>query len=148
MMKSCFQSDTPRLFHENYARDIAADALCPFQYPIRRLMRSREFSKQRDWQFELSHRFEIWQAHRQHYRCACQISERSVDSKHKSRGFETSWDLTIRRLIGYWNGSSGIYFLRWTPPFPRTGRIPVALAEELYVLFSQIKTTCRWLKTE
>ena len=26
-------------------------------------------------------------------------------SKHNSRGFKTSRDLTIRRLIGYWNGA-------------------------------------------
>ena len=79
----------------------------PFQYPMRRLIvRSREVSKPRDWQFQLSHRFEIWQARRQHCcQCACQISERLESSKYKSRGFETSRDLTIRRLIGYWNGA-------------------------------------------
>ena len=55
---------------------------------------------------KLSHRFEIWQAHRQQCcRCACQISERSDKYKYQSRGFETSRDLTIRRLIGYWNGA-------------------------------------------
>ena len=52
----------------------------PFQYQIRRLIvRSREVSKPRDWEFKLSHRFDILQAHRQ--QCcqgACQISERSV----------------------------------------------------------------------
>ena len=37
----------------------------PSQYPKRRLfVRSREVSKPRDWYFKLSHRFEIWQAHR------------------------------------------------------------------------------------
>ena len=36
-------------------------------------------------------------------RYACQILERSDNSKYKSRGFETSRDLTIRRLIGYWH---------------------------------------------
>ena len=34
---------------------------------------------------------------------ACQISERSDNCKHKSCSFETSRDLTIRRLIIYWN---------------------------------------------
>ena len=69
-------------------------------------VRSRKVSKPRDWYFKLSHRFEIWQAHRQHCcRSACQISERSDNSKYKSRGVETSRDLTIIRLIGYWNGA-------------------------------------------
>ena len=93
-----------------------------FQCQIRRLIvRSREVSKPRDWQFQLSHRFEIWQALRQQCcRGACQISERSSNSKHRSRGFANSRDLTIRRLIGYWNGA-----LDWTPlPYARhRGRI-------------------------
>ena len=47
-----------------------------FQYPIRRLIvRSHEVSKPRDWWFELSLRFQIWQAHRQQcHRGACQFS--------------------------------------------------------------------------
>ena len=67
----------------------------PSQYPKRRLfVRSREVSKPRDWYFKLTHRFEIWQAHRQQcWRSACQISERSGNSKYKSRGFETLRDL-------------------------------------------------------
>ena len=85
----------------------------PFQYPIRRLIvRSREVSKPRDRQFKLSHRCEIWPAHRQQCcRGVCQISQRSDYSKHKSRGIETSRYLTIRRLIGYWNGSLVIAFI-------------------------------------
>ena len=39
---------------------------------------------------------------------SCQISEQSDYSKYKSRGIETSQDLTIRRLIGYWNGAQAI----------------------------------------
>ena len=79
----------------------------PSQYPKRRLfVRSRKVSKPRDWYFELSYRFEIWQAHRQHCcRSACQISERLDNSKYKSRGFETLRDLTKRRLFGYWDGA-------------------------------------------
>ena len=79
----------------------------PSQYPKRRLsVRSRKVSKPRDRYFELSYRFEIWQAHRQHCcRSACQISERSGNSKYKSRGFETLRDLTERRLFGYWDGA-------------------------------------------
>ena len=79
----------------------------PSQYPKRRLsVRSRKVSKPRDWYFKLSYRFEIWQAHRQHCcRSACQISERSGNSKYKSRGFETLRDLTERRLFGYWDGA-------------------------------------------
>ena len=79
----------------------------PSRYPKRRLfVRSRKVSKPRDWYFELSYRFEIRHAHRQHCcRSACQISERSDNSKYKSRGFETLRDLTERRLFGYWDGA-------------------------------------------
>ena len=79
----------------------------PSQYQKRRLfVRSRKVSKPRDWYFKSSYRFEIWQAHRQHgCRSACQISERSDNSKYKSRGFETLRDLTKRRLLGYWEGA-------------------------------------------
>ena len=79
----------------------------PFQYPIiRRIVRSRKVSKARDRVLKCSYRFEIWQAPRQQCcRGACHISERSDNSKYKSRGFETLRDLTIRRLIGYWNGA-------------------------------------------
>ena len=82
-------------------------ARAPSQYPKRRLfVRSRKASKPRDWYFKLSYRFEIWQAHRQHCcRSACKISERSDNSKYKSRGFETLRDLTERRLFGYWDGA-------------------------------------------
>ena len=89
----------------------------PSQYPKRRLfVRSRKVSKPRDWYFKLSYRFEIWQAHRQHCcRSACQISERSDNSKYKSRGFETLRDLTKRRLFGIWDGAQ-VVAGTW-PPF-------------------------------
>ena len=79
----------------------------PSQYPKRRLfVISREVSKPRDWYFKSSYRFEIWQALRQQCcRSACQISERSDNSKYKSRGFETLRDLTKRRLFVYWDGA-------------------------------------------
>ena len=79
----------------------------PSQYPKRRLfVRSRKVTKPRDWYFKLSYRFEIWQAHRQQCcRSACQISERSDNSKYKSRGFDNLQDLTERRLFGYWDGA-------------------------------------------
>ena len=82
-------------------------ARAPSQYMKRRLpVRSRKVSKPRDWNFKLSNRLEIWQAHRQHCcRSACQISERSDNSKYKSRDFETLRDLTERRLFGYWDGA-------------------------------------------
>ena len=70
-----------------------------FQYTIRRLIvKSRKVSKPRDLYQELSDRSEIWQAPRQHCcRRACKISKR-CDHLNQSRGFETSRDLTIRRL--------------------------------------------------
>ena len=75
------------------------EARALFQYRIRRLIiRSHEVSKPWDRKFKSSHRFEIWQAHRQQCcRGACQISERSDNSKYKSRGID-SRDLMIRRL--------------------------------------------------
>ena len=78
----------------------------PSQYPKRRLsVRSRKVSKLRDLYLELSDRSEIWQALRQQCcRCACQISKRYDNLKYQSRGFETSRDLTLRRLFGYWDG--------------------------------------------
>ena len=79
----------------------------PSQYPKRRLsVRSRQVSKPRDLYLELSDRSEIWQALRQQCcRCACQISKRYDNLKYQSRGFETSQDLTKRRLFGYWDGA-------------------------------------------
>ena len=83
------------------------ESRAPSQYPKRRLsVRSRKVSKPRDWYFKLAYRFKIWQAHRQHCcRSACQISERSDNSKYKSRGFDTLRDLTERRLFAYWDGA-------------------------------------------
>ena len=88
-------------------RSQTSGSCTPFQYPKRRLIiRSCEVSKQRDLYLELSDRSEIWQAHRQHCcRCACQISKWYDNLKYQSRGFETSRDLTIRRLFGYWDGA-------------------------------------------
>ena len=82
----------------------ASDTSCAqFQYPIRRLIvRSHKVSKPRYLYLELSGRSEIWQTPRQQgCRGACQISKRYDNLNYQSRGFETSRDLTIRRLIGY-----------------------------------------------
>ena len=79
----------------------------PYQYQIRRLIvRSREVSKPRDLYSKLPNRSVIWQAHRQQCcRGACQISKRCDNINYQSLGFETSRDLTIMRLIRYWNGA-------------------------------------------
>ena len=51
------------------------------------------------------HCSEIWQATRQHCcRGACQISKWYEHFNTRSRGFETLWGLTLRRLIRYWIG--------------------------------------------
>ena len=62
--------------------------------------RSREVSKPRDSSLDFFNCSEIWQAPRQQ-RCrdACQISERNDHYNTQSRGFETSRDLSVRRLI-------------------------------------------------
>ena len=60
--------------------------------------RSREVSKYARFMFRLYNRFEILQAHRyQSCRDACQITERRDHYNTKSRGFETSRELTVRR---------------------------------------------------
>ena len=97
-------SDKPNCI-QNHSWPKHCAFLVMFPYPIRRfIVRSRKVSKPRDLYLELSNRSEIWQAHRQYCcRCACQISKRCDDSNYQSRSFETSRDLTIRRLIQYWN---------------------------------------------
>ena len=82
------------------------------QNPIRRLtVRSHKVSKPRDLYWELSDRSEIYQAPRQQgCRSACKISKRCDNLKYQSRGFETSRDLTIRRLIEYWNGAQVVWW--------------------------------------
>ena len=83
----------------------------PSQYTkIRLSVRSRKVSKPRDLYLELSDRSEIWRALRQHCcRCACQISKLYDNLKYQSRGFETSRDLTKRRLFGYWDGAQLVH---------------------------------------
>ena len=105
----------------------------PSQYPKRRLfVRSRKVSKPRDWYFKLSYRFEILQAHRQHCcRSACQISERSANSKYKSRGFETLRDLTERRFFGYWDGAQDTSV--------------TSFDTVLYCIFKHIDMECTWM---
>ena len=114
-----------------------------FQYPIRRLIvRSHKVSKPRDWQFKSSHRFEIWQALRQ--QCcqgACQISERSNNFKYKSRGFETSRDLTIRRLIGYWN----IWTATTLLPFGENGCFHVRVMWQWFTSRDVCSSILHWL---
>ena len=72
-----------------------------FQYPIRRLIvRSRKVSKRRNLFSGWYDRSDIWQTPwQQCCRCTCQISKRCHNLNYRSRGFETSRDLTIRRLL-------------------------------------------------
>ena len=60
--------------------------------------RSREVSKPRDSSLDFSNRSDLWQTPRQR-RCrdACEISERYDYYYIKSRRFETSRDLAVRR---------------------------------------------------
>ena len=111
------QNDTGRWYSFSWKTRIWASS----QYPKRRLfVRSRKVWKPRDWYFKLSYRSEIWQAHRQHCcQSACQISERSDNSKYKSRGFETLRDLTKRRLFGYWDGPWALF--QYKDCLPRYG---------------------------
>ena len=77
-----------------------------YQYPMGRIIvNSCEVSMQRDRLFKLSYRFGIEQAAQQQQCCwnAFPMSKRSGNSKCKSREFETSRDVMIRRLTEYWN---------------------------------------------
>ena len=88
-------------------RDIWYLSRGPFQYARRHLIvRLREISKllASYLSLKLCDRSDIWQAPGQFCRRACQISKRCDNLNYQSRGFETSQDLTIRRLICYWNG--------------------------------------------
>ena len=82
-----------------------------FQYLLRHLIiRSRKVSKLWNLYLELPYCSEIWQAHQQHCcRWACQISKWCDNQNHQSRSFETSQDLTIKRLIGYWNRALDVW---------------------------------------
>ena len=106
----------------------------PFQYPIWRLIvRSRKVLQPRDLYLELYDRSEFWQAPRQQCcRCACQISKRYENFDTWSRAFETLRDLTMRRLIGYWNGGLGYSF--WGPHFKSYWEIHVKSRTELFFL--------------
>ena len=108
----CYWTSTTRAYSEKETKTGPRHrAKAPSQYPKRRLfIRSRKVSKLWDLFLEVSDRSEIWQAHRQQCcRCACQISKRYDNLKCQSRDFETSRDLTIRRLFGYWDGAQDIY---------------------------------------
>ena len=128
----------------------------PSQYPKRRLfVRSREVSKPRDWYFKLSYRFDIWQAHRQQCcRSACQISERSRNSKCKSRGFETlrggGWSYIFRTLnsIPFFPDKSRYHRIITLSGLFRTCQAPDSAAEvDPIAHFGHFRShlaTCTW----
>ena len=63
-----------------------------------------EVPKLRNLYLELYNRSPIWETHGQLcYQSTCKISKWCSNSKYKSRGFESSRVLAIRRLVGYWN---------------------------------------------
>ena len=98
----------------------------PSQHPKRRPpARPRKASKPRDRYPKSSYRTAIWQAHRQHCcRSACQISERSNNSKYKSRGPETPRDPKERRTLGHWDGAqSPIQNNQWYQNKSKHGRL-------------------------
>ena len=103
IMRMSWHGTTFRIIGTSWGKATRA----PSQYPKRRRsVRFRKVSKPRDLYLELSDRSEIWQALRQQCcRCACQISKRYNNLKYQSRGFETSRDLTKRRLFVYWDGA-------------------------------------------
>ena len=76
---------------------------------VRRISaKSREVLKPRHWMLWSACRYEIWQASRR--RCcrgASHFLERLEKFKPESRGFDTSWDLEVRRLSAYWIEACG-----------------------------------------
>ena len=62
-----------------------------------------------DQNFSLRHTIKAHVSRKHCFRCASQNTERSYNSKYKSRGFETLRDLAIRRRIGYWNRPGSNY---------------------------------------
>ena len=83
----------------------------PSQYPKRRLSaRSRKVSKPRNLYLELSERSEILAGTSAAVlpMCLSNLKKRYDNLKYQSRGFETSRDLTKRRLLGYWDGAQDI----------------------------------------
>ena len=105
-------------------------AICSLDpvFPIRRLtLRSGKVSKPGDLYSELDDCSEIWQAPWHHcWWGTRQISKRLEKLTPESRVFETSLDLTIRRLIGYWDRSLGFNLPTWPVPsqFTRTSYSP------------------------
>ena len=80
--------------------------LGPFQYRISLVERPCKVWNVWDRCLEICNHCEIWLAPRRHYyRGARKISKPYTHFNIQSHGFETSLDLTIRRLIKYWNGS-------------------------------------------
>ena len=78
----------------------------PFQYQITRpILGSREVSKPRYLYLESFDLSEIWQA-------LCLSNIKAIRYLNcQFRGFETSRDLTVRRLIGYWNKAQTVWLL-------------------------------------
>ena len=81
-----------------------------FQYTISRLIaRSRTVSKPWDFCLGSCARSEIWQVPLQQCcRGGSLISKRYDHLNCQYRGFATSWDFMIRRLIRYWDGAQNI----------------------------------------
>ena len=132
----------PPLSHPLSTQPKATGAL--FQYQIRRLtIRSRKISKPSHLYLELFDRFEIWQAPRQHCcRCACQITKRYDTSNYQSRWLETSRDLIIRRLIGYWNGALGFNIIMLSYQYRKSHCGDKAVVRSSYLL-NGISYTCK-----
>ena len=76
-----------------------------FQYLLSHLIvTSRKDWKPWDLYLELYDCSQVWQAlWQQCCWCASQVSKCCDNLNYQSHSLETSWDLTIRRLIRYWN---------------------------------------------
>ena len=76
-----------------------------FQFPTRRfIVRSRKVSMPLDLCSKSCDRSSIWLAPRQQCcRPSCQILKRCGNLNYRLRVYDISRDLTIRRLVGYWN---------------------------------------------
>ena len=124
-------------FQPNYFPILAVEPLTPlFQYPIRRLVRSRKVSKPWDLYPELSDHFEIWQVPWQHYCwCGSQISKWCKHFNTRSHAYEALRDILISDFIGYGNRA---HLFAFQLPVPLQYGGMISNANTYVCLFKQV----------
>ena len=117
-------------------------AWAPFRYAIRRLTISPEAAR-----FMLRIVRSLWNLPSP----PVPVKFRWDNSNHQSRSFETSRDLSIRRLIGYWNGAlvpSIRQTITWTNDDPVNWRIHASMPLWANVLKRNGQPEQNWLQCQ